>query len=111
MFIDTTSIRTIERSVCDCLNVSKSELYSQLDTINLLAGKDENFDSVRFNSESKTFIDSCKTIEPVDLMFYHFGRRLNSDKSVSGCNLKEFAVNRKFFFRISQKAWCNFFMQ
>ena len=103
MFIDTTSIRTIEKSVCDCLNVSKSELYSQLDAINLLAGKGENFDSVRFNSESKTFIDSCKTIEPVDLMFYHFGRRLNSDKSVAGCNLKELLLTENSFSEFLKK--------
>lgn len=103
MFIDTTSIRTIERSVCDCLNVSKSELYSQLDIINLLAGKGENFDPVRFNSESETFIDSCKTIEPVDLMFYHFGRRLNSDKSVLGCNLKKLLLTENSFSEFLKK--------
>lgn len=103
MFVNTTSIQTLKKSICDCLNISMQELYGKLTTIKELASEGEYFDWDKFDDELAIWVDSYKTIEPTDIMFHHFGRRLNSDKSVSGSNLKYLLLTENSFSEFLKK--------
>ena len=91
MYIDTTSQRSMERSLCTYLNITSSELYQYIDYASEKATPDKwGFNSEIFNVELMSIISDLQPEIPIDeIQLHHLTRRLNTDgENNDGCNLK-----------------------
>lgn len=91
MYIDTTSHRSMERSLCAYLNITSSELYQYIDYASEKATPDKwGFNSEIFNVELMSIISDLQPEAPIDeIQLYHLTRRLNADSGNNeGYNLK-----------------------
>lgn len=86
MFIDTHTRTSMENSICKYLDITTDELNNLFEKAGEAAQTDLFFDGCKFDEIVNAFIDEKipkdKTIDQI--LFYHLGRRLNSQQS---CNL------------------------